>query len=64
MKKKEDLSPRLLIFFLEHPVYKPGELVQQRMEVPTFIINTPEPQDNAENAGVVDEEKFSLPEPE
>jgi hypothetical protein len=32
------------------------------METPTFIINSPEPKDNAEDAKVVEEERFKLPE--
>ena len=63
VRRKADLSPRIFIFLLEHLVGKPVELVQHRVEVPTFnIITQPEPQDNAEDAEVVEEEKFILPE--
>ncbi|GAH21798.1 unnamed protein product, partial [marine sediment metagenome] len=41
---------------------KPVEQVKHRMEVPTFIINSPEPEDKADDAEVVDGEKFILPE--
>ena len=62
VKQKADTSNRLLIFFLEHLVGKPVEQVKHRMEVPTYIINTPEPEDKADDAEVVDGEKFILPE--
>ncbi len=63
VRRKADLSPRIFIFLLEHLVGKPVELVQHRLEVPTFnIIDSTEPKDNAEDAEVVEEDKFSLPE--
>jgi len=64
IRRKADLSPRIFIFLLEHLVGKPVEQVKHRVEVPTFIINGPESKDNAVDAEVVQEEKFSLPEPE
>ena len=65
IKKKADMSNRLLIFFLEHLVGKPVEQVKHRVEVPTFVIeDRNEPQDKADDAEVVEEEQFILPEPE
>jgi hypothetical protein len=65
VRRKADLSPRIFIFLLEHLVGKPVELVQHRLEVPTFnIIGSTEPKDNVEDAEVVEGEKFVLPEPE
>jgi hypothetical protein len=63
IKKKADESYRLLLFFLEHLVGKPVEQVKHRVEVPTFVIaDSKEPKDKAEDAEVVEEEQFSLPE--
>ena len=62
IKKKADESYRIFLFFLEHLVGKPVEQVKHRVEVPTFIINGPEPEDKADDAEVVDGEKFILPE--
>ena len=59
LSEKADTSPRILNFFLEHWFGKPVEQVKHRMEVPTYIINVPEPEEKAE---VVDGEKFILPE--
>jgi hypothetical protein len=62
IKKKADESYRIFLFFLEHLVGKPVEQVKHRVEVPTFIINGPEPEDKADKVEVVDGEKFILPE--
>jgi hypothetical protein len=64
IKKKADKSNRLFIFFLEHLVGKPVEQVKHRVEVPTYIIQSNEPEDKADDAEVVEEEQFILPEPE
>ena len=61
LSEKADTSPRILNFFLEHWFGKPVEEVQHRV-VPTFIINSPEPKEKAEDAKVVEEEQFTLPE--
>jgi hypothetical protein len=64
IKQKADTSPRILNLLLDHCIGKPVEQVQHR-EFPTWVvINSTEPQDKAEDAKVVDEEQFSLPEPE
>ena len=64
IKKKADSSPRILNLLLDHRFGKPVEQVQHRV-VPTFVIvDNKEPNDNAEDAEVVEEEKFILPEPE
>ena len=60
--KKADTSPRIHNLLLDHLLGKPVEQVKHRMEVPTYIINVPEPEDKAEDAEVVEEERFKLPE--
>jgi hypothetical protein len=63
IKRKADASPRILNFLLEHLVGKPVDQVQHSMETPTWIImDSNKPKDNAEDAEVVDEEQFKLPE--
>jgi len=54
-------SPRILNLMLEHCLGKPAEQVQHRV-MPAFTMHTV-PQDNAEDAEVVEENKFSVPEP-
>ena len=61
IKKKADTSPRILNLLLDHAVGKPVEQVKHRMEMPTFVI-APPPKDDAEEAEVIDGEKFKLPE--
>ena len=61
-RKKADTSPRIHNLLLDHYFGKPVEQVKHRMEVPTYIINVPEPEDKAEDAEVVEEERFKLPE--
>jgi hypothetical protein len=64
IKRKADLSPRILNLLLDHILGKPVEQVQHR-EFPTWVvIKSTEPKDKAEDAEVVDEERFRLPEPE
>jgi hypothetical protein len=68
VKKKADTSPRILNLLLDHCIGKPIERVQH-MEAPTFIIQPPpkddtEEADEAEDAEVIDGEKFKLPEGE
>ena len=61
IKKKADESPRILNLLLDHCIGKPVEYVHHRI-VPTFnIIDSTEPSDNAEDAEVVEEDKFSVP---
>ena len=63
IKKKADSSPRILNLLLDHRFGKPVEQVKHRVEVPTFVIlDNKEPNDNAEDAEVIDGEQFSLPE--
>jgi hypothetical protein len=54
VKKKADLSPRILAFFLEHFVGKPVEQVKDRVEPPFFIMQRPPPKDNGEDAEMVE----------
>ena len=62
IKKKTDTSPRILNLLLDHRFGKPVEQVQHRV-VPTFVItDSTEPQDDAEEAEVIDGEQFKLPE--
>jgi hypothetical protein len=61
INKKADTSPRILNLLLDHCIGKPVEQVQHRV-VPTFIIERPEPKDNDEDAEVVKEDQFILPE--
>jgi hypothetical protein len=62
IKKKADSSPRILNLLLDHRFGKPVEQVQHRV-VPTFVIvDNKEPQDDAEEAEVIDGEQFKLPE--
>jgi hypothetical protein len=62
IKEKADSSPRILNLLLDHLLGKPVERVQH-MEVPTFNFTIrEEPKDNAEDAKVVEEERFKLPE--
>ena len=64
IKKKADTSPRILNLLLDHCIGKPVEQVQHRV-VPTFVItDSNEAKDDAEEAEVIDGERFSLPEPE
>ena len=62
IKKKADTSPRILNLLLDHCIGKPVERVQH-MEVPTFIIESPKPKDDTEEAEVIEEEQIELPEP-
>ena len=61
-KKKADTSPRIFNLLLDHCIGKPVEQVQH-MVVPTInIIEAPDPKDKADEAELVEEEKFILPE--
>ena len=62
IKKKADTSNRLFIFFLEHLVGKPVEQVQHRGVPIINVITQPEPKDNTDEAELVEEEQFILPE--
>ena len=62
VKRKADLSPRILNLLLDHCIGKPVEQVEHQ-GVPTFIIESA-PKDTAKEAKVVDGERFCLPEPE
>jgi hypothetical protein len=63
IKRKADLSPRILNLLLDHLIGKPVDQVQHRMETPNWIITyRNEPKNNAEDAEVVEEERFKLPE--
>ena len=62
VSKKADTSPRIHNLLLDHYFGKPVEQVKHRVEVPTFIIHSNEPKDKAEDAAVVEEEQFKLPE--
>ena len=64
ISRKADASPRILNLLLDHYLGKPVERVQH-MEAPTYIIReAPRSEDKAEDAEVIEEDKFSLPEPE
>ena len=58
--KKADESPRILNLLLDHYLGKPVERFQHQV-VPTFVIQSV-PENNAEEAEVVDGKRFSLPE--
>ena len=62
IKRKADLSPRILNLLLDHCLGKPVEQVQHRV-MPIFnIIDRSKPKDNAEDAELVKGERFILPE--
>ena len=60
IKKKADASPRILNLLLDHYLGKPVERFQHQV-VPTFVIHSV-PEHNAEEAEIVDGERFQLPE--
>lgn len=60
IKKKADESPRILNLLLDHYLGKPVERFQHQV-APTFVIQSV-PENNAEEAEVVDGERFSLTE--
>ena len=64
ISRKADKSPRILNLLLDHYLGKPVEQVQHQVVPIIQIINAPEPTDPVEDAEVVEEEQFQLPEPE
>ena len=62
MKKRAETSPRIFIFFLEHWLGKPVDQVQHMVAPIINVITEPEPKDKADEAELVEEEKFILPE--
>ena len=64
ISKKADKSPRILNLLLDHYLGKPVERIQHQV-VPTFVIvDSTVEKEKAEEAEVVEEERFQLPEPE